>query len=166
MNLIAAADKNWGIGKDGALLCRLKGDMRFFREHTVGKVVVMGRSTLESFPGGNPLKDRVNIVLTRRPDFEKEGCIIVRSMEELMEEINRYPADDVMIIGGASVYNELMDMCDKLYITKIDAAFDADTFLNDPDLDPNFKVIWKSERMEENGISYQFFEYRRRQVRK
>ena len=119
MNLIVCVDKNWGIGKDGKLLCHLKEDMKFFRDHTIGKVVVMGRSTLESLPKGEPLPDRTNIVLTHRSDFEKEGVKVVHDMEELLEELNNYDPDDVMIIGGASVYNEMMDMCDKLYVTRI-----------------------------------------------
>ena len=164
MNLIVCVDRNWGIGKDGKLLCHLKEDMKFFREHTMGKAVVMGRSTLESLPKGEPLPDRTNIVLTHRTDFTKDGVIVVHDMEELLEELNNYAPDDVMIIGGASVYNEMMDMCDKLYVTKIYHEFEADTFIRNIDLNENFKVVWKSEMMNENGIDYQFFEYRRKRV--
>ena len=88
MNLIVCVDKNWGIGSEGQLLVHLKEDMKFFKEHTLGKVVVMGRSTLESLPKGEPLKDRTNIVLTHRQDFCKEGVIVVHDMEELLEELN------------------------------------------------------------------------------
>ena len=149
MNLIVCVDKNWGIGKDGKLLCHLREDMKFFREHTLGKVVVMGRSTLESLPKGEPLPDRTNIVLTHRADFSKDGVTVVHDMEELMEVLNNYDPDDVMIIGGASVYNEMMDMCDKLYVTKVDHEFFADTFIRDIDANPNFKVVWSSEEYEE-----------------
>lgn len=164
MNLIVCADKNWGIGKDGQLLCHLKADMKFFREHTLGKAVVMGRSTLESLPKGEPLPDRTNIVLTRRSDFEKEGVIVVHDMEELMEELNNYAPDDVMIIGGASVYNEMMDMCDILYVTKVDKAFNSDTYIRNVDENPNFKVVWTSEEMEEKGLKFRFVEYRRKRI--
>ena len=149
MNLIVCVDKNWGIGKDGKLLCHLREDMKFFREHTLGKVVVMGRSTLESLPKGEPLPDRTNIVLTHRADFSKDGVTVVH---------------DMMIIGGASVYNEMMDMCDKLYVTKVDHEFFADTFIRDIDANPNFKVVWSSEEYEEKGLKYRFFEYRRKLV--
>ena len=164
MNLIVAVDKNWGIGKDNGLLIRLKGDMQYFREKTLGKVVVMGRSTLESFPGGEPLKNRINVVLTRKEDFEKPGPVVVHDMDALRELANQFQPDDVMIIGGASVYNELMMSCDKLYITKIDKEFEADTFIKNVDELPNFKVFWKSDIQEEDGIKYQFYEYRRKQI--
>lgn len=164
MNLIVAVDKNWGIGKDNNLLVRLKGDMKFFREKTMGKVVVMGRSTLESFPNGEPLPKRINIVLTHREDFEKEGVTVVHNMDELNAVINFFQSDDVMIIGGASVYNELMEFCDKLYITKIEKEFKADTFIKNVDELPQFKVYAKSDTMEEDGIKYQFVEYRRKKL--
>lgn len=164
MNLIVAVDKNWGIGKDNNLLVHLKGDMKFFREKTLGKVVVMGRSTLESFPNGEPLKDRINIVITHRDDFIKDGVTVVHNMDELAEEINKYNPDDVMVIGGASVYNELMTSCDRLFVTKIDKEFDADTFIKNADELLQFKVYKKSEIQEENGIKYQFVEYVRKAI--
>ena len=164
MNLIVAVDEKWGIGKDGHLLANLPGDMKYFREKTLGKVVVMGRSTLESLPGGKPLPKRTNIVLTRREDFEVPGAIIVHNIEELLEKCNEFLTDDIMIMGGASVYNELMDICDRLYITKIFADLDAEVFIKNADEMPNFKVAWKSEIFEENGLTYQFYEYRRKRV--
>ena len=100
MNLIVNADRNWAIGKDNKLLVSIPQDMKFFREMTTGKVVVMGRRTLESFPGGRPLKDRTNIVLTTDRAYEAEGAVIVHSMEELLEELKKYPADQVFVIAG------------------------------------------------------------------
>ena len=164
MNLIVCVDKNWAIGHEGQLLVHLKQDMKFFREHTIGKAVVMGRSTLESLPNGQPLPDRTNIVLTHRMDFTKEGVIVVHDMEELLEELNNYAPEDVMIIGGASVYNEMMDMCDKLYVTKVDHEFFADTFIRNIDQNPNFKVVWTSEEMEDKGLKFRFVEYRRKRI--
>ncbi len=164
MNLIVCVDKNWGIGRDGKLLCHLKEDMKYFREHTLGKVVVMGRSTLESLPKGEPLPDRTNIVLTHKADFSKDGVIVVHDVEELLEELNKYDPDDVMIIGGASVYNEMMDMCDRLYVTKVDHDFSGDTFIRNIDVNPNFKVIWSSDEYEEKGLKFRFCEYRRKLV--
>lgn len=95
MNLIAAADENWGIGKNGGLLAHISGDMKYFRETTKGKIVVMGRKTLESFPGGKPLKNRVNIVLTGNKDFVPEGVVICHSVEETLEKLKEYPKEDV-----------------------------------------------------------------------
>ena len=131
MNMIVAADINCGIGKDGGLLTHLSGDLKYFKEKTLGKVVVMGRKTLESLPGGKPLPGRTNIVLTSNPDFNKEGCIVVRNMDELRSKCSEYPEDMVMIIGGAMLYNALMEECESLFITKIyKASFikDASTF--------------------------------------
>lgn len=161
MNLIVAVDEKWGIGKDNKLLCNIPKDLAFFREKTLGKVVVMGRSTLESLPNGKPLKNRTNIVLTRKKDFEIEGATVVHDREELMEEVNKYPSEDVLIIGGGSVYNELMENCDVLYITKIYEDLDADTFIKNADKLPQFKVFDVSEMIEENGHKFQWIEYRR-----
>lgn len=161
MNMIVAADKNWGIGKKGKLLTHLSGELKYFKERTLGKAVVMGRKTLESLPGGRPLPGRTNIVLTANPDYEKEGCIIVRSMDELREKCAEFPADGVMIIGGASLYNRLMEECESLFITKIYEEFEADAFIKDADDLSGYNVVWQSEMQEEHGIKYQFFEYKR-----
>jgi dihydrofolate reductase len=90
MKAIVAVDQNWGIGCKGKLLVSIPADMKFFRSTTLGKVVVMGRKTLESFPNGAPLKDRVNIVLTKNTNFEKQGVVVVHSVEELHEELKKY----------------------------------------------------------------------------
>ena len=161
MNMIVAADTNWGIGKDGQLLAHLSGDLKYFKEKTLGKVVVMGRKTLESLPGGKPLSGRTNIVLTSDPDFDREGCIPVHSMEELREKCSEYPHDQVMIIGGATLYNALMEECESLFITRIYKEFSADAYIKNPDMLPQYKVVWKSEMKEEHGIQYRLFEYKR-----
>ena len=161
MNMIVAADKNWGIGKDGQLLTHLSGDLKSYKERTMGKAVVMGRKTLESLPGGRPLPGRTNIVLTANPDYKKEDCVIVHNKEELCEKCAEFPADGVMIIGGATLYNELMEQCDSLFITKIYEEFEADAFIKNADELPDYKVVWQSEMQEEHGIKYQFFEYKR-----
>ncbi len=162
MNLIVAADENWGIGKDGGLLTHLPGDLKYFKEKTKGKVVVMGRATLESLPKGRPLPERTNIVLTRDTSFEKEGCVIVNDMEQLLAECAKYDPEDVMIIGGEQIYMQLIRQCERLFITKIFASFDADKHLMNVDRMRSFELVWESDIMEENGISYQFLEYRKR----
>lgn len=161
MDMIVTVDKNWGIGKDGQLLTHLSGDLKYFKERTLGKAVVMGRKTLESLPGGRPLPGRTNIVLTANPDYEKEGCVIVHSMDELRKKCLEYPDDGVMIIGGATLYNELMEECKSLFITKIYDEFEADAFIKNADELLDYKVVWQSEMQEEHGIRYQFFEYKR-----
>ena len=133
MNLIAAVDKNWAIGRNNKLLVSIPDDMKFFRETTTGKVVVMGRKTLESFPGKKPLKNRVNIVLTGDRSYQADGAVIVHDMEELHEELKKYPSEDIYVIGGESIYKQLLDECDVAHITKIDFAYEADAWF--PNLD-------------------------------
>ena len=162
MKLILAADANWAIGKDGGLLCHLPGDLKFFKEKTLGMTVVMGRTTLESLPGGKPLPKRENIVLTTNKDFSREGVTVAHSEAELDQILADKDTNQVMIMGGGKVYRDFLHRCDTCYITKIYQAFDgADTHFVNLDEMPEFKVVWESDVQEENGIRYQFFEYRR-----
>ena len=162
MNLIVAADRNWGIGRDGGLLASLPSDMQYFREHTAGKVVVMGRKTLESLPGRRGLPKRVNYVLTSDPCYEAERCITVNSEAELRELLSQYEPDDVWLIGGATLYDSFYKECSRLYVTKIDADLDADTFITNFDEDPDFGIVSESEPLTENGITYRFVVYESR----
>ena len=159
MNLIVAVDNKWGIGKGGGLLAHVPGDMKYFREMTTGKVVVMGRKTLESMPGRKGLPNRINYVLTTKEDYEAEGCNIVHSEEELFDAVSKYEPDEVFLIGGAALYNAYYNLCDKLYITKMDADLGADTFIVNIDEDPDYKVTSESEVHSENGIDYKFCTY-------
>lgn len=161
MNLIVAVDEKWGIGRDNELLASVPGDMEYFKQKTMNKVVVMGRKTLESLPKKRGLPKRVNYVLTRRPDFEAERCIVVHSEEELMAELDRFPPDDVFIIGGDSIYRRFYERCDKLYITKMYADLGADRFMVNLDEDDRFAVTWESDLQHENGIDYRFLVYER-----
>lgn len=162
MNLIVAVDENWGIGRNNDLLASVPGDMKYFKEHTIDKVVVMGRKTLESMPKKRGLPKRLNYVLTTQENFEAERCIVVHSEEELFEEISQYPPEDVWLIGGASMYNRYYKCCDKLYITKMYADLNADTFIVNIDEDPDFELAWESELHEDNGIQYRFCVYKRK----
>lgn len=162
MNLIVAADNKWGIGRDNGLLASIPTDMKYFREHTTDKVVVMGRRTLESMPGGKGLPKRINYVLTSDPEFRAERCIIVNSEDELWEELSKYDPDDVFLIGGATLYNKFYRLCDRLYVTKMDADLGADTFIVDFDRDPDFEVVSESEPVTENGITFRFVVYEKK----
>lgn len=163
MNLIAAADANWGIGKDGGLLVHLPGDLRYFKEKTSGKAVIMGRATLESLPGGKPLPNRTNIVLTSQTDFVKEGCIVVHDMDELAAVCADYAPEDMMVIGGEQIYMQLIRQCERLFITKIFEIYDADKHLMNVDKMRSFELVWESDVQEENGVQYQFLEYRKKE---
>lgn len=163
MNAIFCADRRWGIGRDGGLLFRLPKDMAFFKEMTTGKVVIMGRKTLESLPGGRPLKNRVNIVLSRRgdrKDAEEEGYMLCRDFAELGEAVRRYSSDDIFVIGGASVYRALLPYCRKAYVTKVDADGGADVFAPDLSKEP-YWVSLPEERSSEtdNGYNIEFVTY-------
>ena len=140
MNLIVAADENWAIGNKNELLVRIPADQKFFRETTMGKVVVMGRKTLETFPNGLPLMGRTNIVLTHDKKFRVPGALIVHDMEELHEELEKYNSEDIYVIGGESVYRQLIDECDVAHVTKIDFAYDADAHFPDLDADPAWEI--------------------------
>lgn len=159
MNLIAAVDKNWAIGCKNKLLVSIPADMKFFRETTIGKVVVMGRKTLESFPNGMPLKKRTNIVLTHDKTYKVPDAILVHSMEELHEELKKYPSEDIYVIGGETIYKQLLEECDVAHITKIDYEFEADAYFPNLDELPDWKITQDSEEQTYFDLEYYFYKY-------
>lgn len=162
MNVIVAVDKNWAIGKDNRLLVSIPADMKMFRQETMEKVVVMGRKTLESFPNGMPLKNRTNIVLTGNREYKVKDAIVVHTIEELLEEIKKYSSDEVYCIGGDSVYRQLLPYCDVAHVTKIDFAYEADSFFPNLDEDPQWSVTASSEEQTYFDLEYQFLKYERK----
>lgn len=158
MNAIVVVDENWAIGKDGGLLVHLPGDLKYYRSKTIGKITVVGRKTLESFPGGKPLPHRTNIVITRNEDFQADDCIVCHSVDQVMEKLQEYDDENIFIAGGAEVYKQFMEYCDTFYVTKIHSSFEADRYF--PNLDEaGYKVVWESPIQEEKGLSYQFLKY-------
>lgn len=157
MNLIVAVDQNWAIGKDGDQLVYLKEDLKRFRTLTSGHTVILGRKTLATFPGGRPLKNRHNLILSRNPQFQAEGAEVFASVEELVQRAD----GDAFVIGGASVYEQLLPYCDTAYITKIHAGFPADTYFPDLDKSEEWEVVEESESLEQDGIAYHYVTYRR-----
>ena len=161
MKLIVAVDKEWNIGNKGELLFRLPLDMKFFREQTSGKVVVMGRKTLESFPNGKPLKNRVNIVLSRDKTFSAEGAAVLPDAQSVLEEIKKYNTDDVYVIGGEAIYTLLLPYCDTAVITHVDAVA--------PEADKKFPKLSEKEWLlskvidetVDNGYNVKWCKYRR-----
>ena len=162
IDLIVAVDSNWAIGKENKLLVSIPQDMKFFRETTKGKVVAMGRKTLESFPGGQPLKNRVNVVLTTDKNYKVKDTVIVHSVEEMVEELKKYNSEDVYGIGGESIYRQLLPYCTKAYVTKIDHAYDADTYFPDLDADPEWEMTKISDEQTYFDLEYVFAIYERR----
>ncbi len=161
MNAIVAVDKNWAIGKNNQLLVRIPADQKMFRQETTGKVVIMGRKTLESFPGGQPLKNRTNIVLTRDSDYRPKDVTVVHSLEEALKEIEKYPPEEVYCIGGDSVYRQMLPYCDTAHVTKVDYAYEADTWFPNLDQDPAWKITAESEEQTYFDLEYRFAKYER-----
>lgn len=161
MNLIAAVDKNWAIGCNNELLVSIPEDMKFFRETTTGKVVVMGRKTLESFPNGRPLKNRTNIVISKKKDYKVDGAIVVHSIEEALEEVSKYDSNDVYVIGGGSIYKDMLSYCDTAYVTYINQAYSADTYIPNLDIKEEWMLADESEENTYFDIEYFFRTYKK-----
>ena len=161
MNLIVAVDKNWAIGLSNKLLVSIPADMKFFRETTSGKVVAMGRKTLESFPGGQPLKNRTNIVLTKDQNYKVKDAVVVGTLEEMIEELKKYPSEDIYVIGGESVYRQMLPYCDTAYVTKIDHVYEADTFFPNLDEMKDWKMTGVTEEQTYFDLEYVFAKYER-----
>ena len=157
MKLIAAVAENWGIGKDNRLLFNIPKDMRFFRETTTGKTVILGRKNLESFPGGKPLKNRINVVLTHNKNFFCEGAITVNGIDELLAL--DCVGEDSFVIGGASVYKQLLPYCDVCYITKVHETPECDRFMVNLDKSNEWRLVSETEKEEDNGHIISFCVY-------
>ena len=160
MNIIVAVDKNWAIGKDNKLLVSIPADMKFFRETTKGNIVVMGRKTLESFPQGQPLQKRVNIVISGNPEYQVKGAVVVHSVEEAVEECKKYEGE-IYVIGGESVYRAMLPYCDTALVTKIDHAYAADTYFPNLDENPEWQLTGETEEQTYFDLEYVFTKYER-----
>ena len=160
MNCIVVVDQNWAIGCEGGLLFSLPTDMKRFRSLTIDGTVILGRKTLDSFPGGRPLPRRRNIVITRKVDFDREGCEIVPSPQAALEAAAGTEEEQLWVIGGGSVYTALLPKCKRAFVTRVDsAAPEADTFFPNLDKLPGWEVESVSEPVEENGVTYRFVDY-------
>ncbi|AZO94821.1 dihydrofolate reductase [Iocasia frigidifontis] len=161
MNLIVAVDPNWAIGFNNELLVKIPQDQKFFYEETMGKVVIMGRKTLDSFPNGLPLKGRTNIILTKNANLQVKNTLLVHSLEELLEELKKYNSKDVYVIGGESIYRLLLPYCDTALVTKIFRSFDADTYFPDLDEMSEWKIVADSEKQIYFDLEYIFLKYKK-----
>lgn len=161
MIAVLSADKNWAIGYKGDLLVKIPNDMKMFRKLTTGNVIVMGRKTLESFPNSQPLPNRVNIVMTQNPDYQAKGCVIVHNTEELLEELKNYPDKQVYVVGGESIYRELLPYCEEAYVTRIDYEYQADRYFPNLDEMEDWEMYEEGEEETFFSIEYYFNKYRR-----
>ena len=162
MNIIVAVDKNWGIGNRGELLVSIPKDQKMFRQETTGKVVVLGRKTLDTFPQKQPLPYRTNIILTHDKSYQVKGAIVVHSVEALLEELKKYPSKDVYIIGGESIYQQMLPYCDTAHVTQIDHEYQADAFLPNLDEDPEWELTAEGEEETYFDLEYRFVRYERK----
>lgn len=162
MNLIAAVDQNWAIGQKGRLLVQIPADQKYFREMTKGKVIVLGRKTLETFPNGLPLAQRTNIILSGDRNYSVRGGIVVHSMEEALKELKKYEEEDIFIVGGSSIYEQFLPYCSAAYITKIDYAYQADSYMPNLDEDKDWQITADSEEQTYFDLEYYFYRYERR----
>lgn len=159
MNMIVAVDSNWAIGHKGKLLVSIPEDMQFFRRETTGKVVVMGRKTLESFPNGLPLKNRVNVVITKDKDYNIKDAIICHSIEEALEVLKQYNDEDIYVIGGESVYRQFLPYCSVAHVTKINYSYDADTYFPNLDEMDEWTIEESSDERTYFDLEYEFVKY-------
>lgn len=163
MIAVVAVDKNWGIGNDGKLLFHISEDMKNFRSLTEGKTVVLGRKTLATFPKGAPLKNRQNVILSRNESFSVDGAKVCASVENALEFLKNQASDEICVIGGESVYRQMLPFCDTAVVTKIDSsAHESDKFFPNLDDDNCWFLFSESEEKEENGIKFKFCTYKRK----
>ena len=153
--IVAVCEDNWGIGHHGRLLYHIHHDLQRFRRLTLGKTIIMGRKTLESLPGGVGLPSRRNIVITSKNDYRASQVEVFHDLNAVIEAAG----DDAIVIGGEIVYQQLLERCDKVFMTKIEAPAQADAFFPNLDQDPNWRIQWKSRLMEENGIKFRYLNY-------
>ena len=161
MNMIVAVDSNWAIGNKGQLLISIPADHKMFRNETIGKVVVLGRKTLETFPGKQPLAGRDNIILSTKKDYMVKGATVVNSIEDLLSQLEKYPSEDVYIIGGETVYRQMLPYVDTVHVTRIDRAYEADAYFPNLDEDDAWEITAESDEQYYFDVTYEFVKYQR-----
>ena len=162
MNMIAAVDSNWAIGYQGNLLVRIPLDQQFFREMTTGKVIVMGRKTLATFPNGMPLANRINVVLSKNKRFKVKGAVCLHSLEEALEYLKQFNSEDIFIVGGESIYKQFLPYCDTVHLTKIDYEYKADSYFPNLAENPEWHMTAESDEQTYFDVEYYFQKYERK----
>ena len=157
MNLIVAVDRNWAIGYQNDLLVRISPDLKRFKALTLGHAVLLGRKTLETFPGGRPLPSRPNFILSTDPAYTVEGATVLHSVDEA---VTCCP-EDAFVIGGASIYNAMLPHCDTAFVTKIDADFPADVWFPNLDENPAWEISEEEPPLTDNGVTFHYVTYKK-----
>lgn len=160
MNLIAMVDKNWAIGKGGQQLVTIPNDLKRFQDMTMGKTVVMGRKTFEALPGRRPLHGRVNVILSRNPEYRVNGTITCHNTEDALEYLKQYSSDDICIIGGGEIYNQFLPYCDRAEVTWIDYVYAGDTYFPNLDELADWKMIEESDEQTYFDLCYSYRTYK------
>lgn len=160
MNIIVAVDKYWAIGNQGQLLVTIPHDQKLFREQTLGKVIVMGRKTLESLPGQKPLYGRTNIVLTHDRNYRVSGALVCHSIAEVMAAVRPYPDEAVYIIGGQQIYDQFLPYCRTAYVTYIDFAYSADSYFQNLGQCGQWQLVQASEEQTYFDLCYEYRIYK------
>ena len=162
MNILVTVDERWGIGNYDKLLVQIPKNQKLFMEETAGKVVVVGRKALQTFPQGMPLKGRTTIVLSKKSDLKIKGATVLSSVEALLKELKKYPDKDIYVAGGESVYEQLLPYCNVVHVTKIDRAYAANKYFPNLDKDPEWKITAESDEQTYFDIAYEFLKYERK----
>ena len=165
MDLIVAVDKNWAIGNKGRQHVNIPEDQKYFQKITMGNVIILGRKTLATFPNGLPLKGRTNIILTRDPNFTAKDAVIAHSEEELFEIRKDYSDKEIYCVGGGKIYEMLLPYCRYAYVTKIDYAYEADTYFPNLDKLENWKLIADSEEHTYFSVEFYYLKYENTDVK-
>lgn len=166
MNLIVVVDNNWGIGKKNDLLYKLPKDMKFFREKTLNKIIIMGDNTILSLPNSKPLPNRTTIVLSKNEKLKIENAEVCNNLKELFVSLKKYNSKDVFVCGGATIYKLLLEYCDTAYITKVNATTaDTEVFFENLDEKTNWEIVYKSEKQIDNGLEIQFLTYKNKDTK-
>lgn len=159
MQVIVNVSPEWGIGNENRLLVRIKEDMRRFRAFTTHHTIIVGRKTLETFPGGRPLPDRENIILTRDPEYRAENAIVCRSLDELRKILSGKDPDSVFVCGGEQIYRLLLPYCSTAFVTMTETDCKADRFFPDLNRQPDWILTEEGEPKTEGGTTYRFLKY-------
>ncbi len=162
MNILVTVDERWGIGNYDKLLVQIPKNQKLFMEETAGKVVVVGRKALQTFPQGMPMQGRTTIVLSKKSDLKIKGATVLSSVEALLKELKKYPDKDIYVAGGESVYEQLLPYCNVVHVTKIDRAYAANKYFPNLDKDPEWKITAESDEQTYFDIAYEFLKYERK----
>lgn len=162
MNIMVTADERWVIGSGDKLLVQIPRNQKLFMEETTGKIVVVGRKALQTFPQGMPLQGRTTIVLSKNKDLKIKGALVMDSLESLLKELKKYKSEDIYIVGGESVYAQLLPYCDVVHVTKVDHVYSGNKYFPNLDNDPDWEITAESDEQTYFDIPYTFLKYERR----